>query len=279
MSDEENAQTASQGEQKRSPVEDEFERHALKHANFRRHSTAVFASNMKGLNGIHRRPLELYLIRINPACRIIWFYMLQHNIPHILVDLDFSKGEAQLPEALRKHPHREVPILIDGEFLVFEAPAILAYLATNYTDYSGYGISLQSRLLTESLLSWANSELHRAVGHNYIYPQFLEQYTLSTEKANEALVEYGLKQLSRQLEILEKKYLEKSKFLTGNRITVADSFVATILLQAQWAGTKFTMWPHVEKWLSSVQNQVHWDTVHHSHNMFLKELEKCALFE
>lgn len=262
-----------------SSDEEEREKQALKNAQFRRHSTAVFAGTMKGLNGIHRRPVELYLVRVNPACRIIWFYMLQHNIPHILIDVDFSKGEAQLPDGIRKHPHREVPILIDGEFLVFEAPAILTYLASNYTDYAGYGITLQNRLLTESLISWANSELHRAVGHNYIYPQFLEQYILPSDKANDVLVEYGLKQLSRQLEILEKKYLEKSHFLTGNRITIADSFVATVLLQAQWSGTKFTMWPHVEKWLSHVQNQVHWDTVHLSHAAFLKELEKCALFE
>lgn len=48
-------------------------------------------------------------------------FFFQHNIPHILIDIDFSKGESQLPEAIRKHPHREVPILIDGEFFVFEA--------------------------------------------------------------------------------------------------------------------------------------------------------------
>lgn len=47
--------------------------------------------------------------------------LLQHNIPHILIDVDFSKGEANLPEAIRKHPHREVPILIDGDFVIFEA--------------------------------------------------------------------------------------------------------------------------------------------------------------
>lgn len=119
----------------------------------------------------------------------------------------------------------------------------------------------------------------RAVGHNYTYPQFLEQYALPSDKANEIIVESGLKLMSRQLEILEKRYLEKSQFLTGNRITVADSYVATILLQAEWCHTKFTMWPHVEKWLSRVKNQVHWDTVHLSHTMYLKELERLALFE
>lgn len=57
--------------------EEDIEKESRKHGKFRRHSTAVFTSTMKGLNGVHRRPLELYLIRINPACRIVWFYMLQ----------------------------------------------------------------------------------------------------------------------------------------------------------------------------------------------------------
>ena len=50
-------------------VEEEF----LKKAKFRRHSSAV----VSGLNGFHKRPVQLYLVRINPGCRIIWLYMLQ----------------------------------------------------------------------------------------------------------------------------------------------------------------------------------------------------------
>lgn len=119
----------------------------------------------------------------------------------------------------------------------------------------------------------------RAAGFSYIYPQFLEKYALPNDRANEALVESGLKQLSRHLEMLEKKYLDKSQFLIGNRITVADSYIASVLLQTQWAGMKFSMWPKVEKWLKRVSNQVHWDIVHSSHNMYVKELERCALFD
>ena len=43
----------------------------------RRNSNVMFANNLHGLNGFHRRPLELYLIRINPACRVVWLYLLQ----------------------------------------------------------------------------------------------------------------------------------------------------------------------------------------------------------
>ena len=56
------------------PIELEAARYAGK--TLRRHSAAVF-SKVKGVKGVHRRPLELYLIRIYPACRAVWFYLLQ----------------------------------------------------------------------------------------------------------------------------------------------------------------------------------------------------------
>ena len=106
----------------------------------------------------------------------------------------------------------------------------------------------------------------------------MEKYALNSESANECLVESGLKLLSRHLEIMEKKYLDKNRFLAGNRITVADTYIACILVQVEWTGTKFKMWPKVEAWLSRVKNQENWDTVHLSHNVYLRELERAALF-
>ena len=102
---------------------------------------------------------------------------------------------------------------------------------------------------------------------------------LSSESANEHLVESGLKTLSRQLEMLETKYLHNTHFLTGNRITVADSFIGTVLLQIEWTGMKLQMWPKVDAWLSRVKKQVHWDTVHLAHNVFLREMGRANLLD
>lgn len=31
-------------------------------------------------NGFHKGPMELYLVRISPACRAVWLYVIQVNI-------------------------------------------------------------------------------------------------------------------------------------------------------------------------------------------------------
>lgn len=30
-------------------------------------------------NGFHKGPMELYLVRISPACRAVWLYVIQVN--------------------------------------------------------------------------------------------------------------------------------------------------------------------------------------------------------
>ena len=133
---------------------------------------------------------------------------------------------------------------------------------------------MQTRCLVESLCSWANSDLHRTAGYNLAYPSCLEKYRLKSDQANEELIEFGLKTFAKQLECIERGYLKKSAYLTGDRITVADSFVATVVLQAQWNGFQLQMWPKTEKWLRLVRAQEFWSQVHHDHNELVQELNK-----
>lgn len=57
-------------------------------------------------NGFHKGPMELYLVRISPACRAVWLYVIQNELPHLLIDVDFSKGPNHLPPVFRNHPHQ-----------------------------------------------------------------------------------------------------------------------------------------------------------------------------
>ncbi|XP_013391146.1 glutathione S-transferase theta-1-like [Lingula anatina] len=152
--------------------------------------------------------------------------------------------------------------------------AILRYLATTYTNFAGYGNTARERALCESIISWASSELHRVVGYYYTYPQFLDRFRLPSDSANEALIEAGIKGMTKHLETLEKRYLQKSPYLVGDEITVADTVVATILCQAEWVGFKFKIWPRVNQWLDNVKQQEFWDRVHDAHYQFLRELEQ-----
>ena len=118
------------------------------------------------------------------------------------------------------------------------------------------------------------SKYFRVTGYRYAYPQLLEKYRLQNDTANDVLVESGIRQLTKHLERLENKYLSKQRYVCGDRVTVADSYVATTLIQAEWVGFKFTLWPKVENWLRRVKAQDYWEDVHVLHNQFVQQLGK-----
>ena len=45
--------------------------------------------------------------------------MFQHDIPHVLIEVDFLHKD-KAPEFVQKYNHKEVPILVDGSVIVFE---------------------------------------------------------------------------------------------------------------------------------------------------------------
>ena len=114
------------------------------------------------------------------------------------------------------------------------------------------------------------------VGYKYVYPQLLKRYHLSSEAGTEELVEKGLEQASELLEAIESWYLRENPFLCGAELTVADSYVATILCQAEWVELDFSLWPKLSEWLVRVKGQEHWKEVHTMHEDFAKKLEKVG---
>lgn len=54
---------------------------------------------------------------------------LEHKaLPHELKLLSFSAGDTRKPEFIALNPRHEVPVLVDGDFVLYESNAIVEYL-------------------------------------------------------------------------------------------------------------------------------------------------------
>ncbi|KXJ08586.1 uncharacterized protein LOC110248574 [Exaiptasia diaphana] len=229
----------------------------------------------KETSGAKQGPFKLYIVRISPCCRVVWMYLLQNNLPVELVDVDVFEGEHKQPSFTSLNPHQEVPVLVDGKTSVFEGIAILTYLAQKYTNYAGWGKTPIEKNSVLSVLDWACFDLHRVLGYKYIYPHFLEKYHLKTHDDTETMVEKGAEDVTKHLELMENFYLKKNPYLCGTELTIADTYVATILSQSEWLEFDLGLWPKVAAWFRKVKEQEHWKTVHEKHDEFLYKLRKC----
>ncbi|AHB49584.1 glutathione S-transferase [Hyphomicrobium nitrativorans NL23] len=72
----------------------------------------------------------------NPQSRSTTVHTMLHEIgePFELVAVDLKAGEQKSDAFLKINPMGKIPVLLDGDLIVTETPAILTYLADRYPD-------------------------------------------------------------------------------------------------------------------------------------------------
>jgi len=216
--------------------------------------------------------MKLHLVQISPCCRIVWLYCKQNNIEVDIKDVDIFEGEHKNAEYEKITPHGELPVLVDKDIVIYGACAVLLYLAEKYTNFNRFGDTEKERQMVKSLLYWTSSELHKSIGYRTVYPHFMVTYQLQ-EDATEALIENGTRELTKHFELIENTFLAKNKYLTGNFPTVADYYIATMIVQLEWINFDITLWPQITKWLTILKSVELWEEVHKKHEGFLDALK------
>lgn len=114
--------------------------------------------------------LELYWGSGSPFAWRVMLTLEVKGVPYKSKLLEFSKEEHKSSEYLRLNPRGKVPTLKDGEFVLYESLAIMAYLDRKYPDPPIFGKTPQetgqiwrSISETESYLGVAGNKLVRAI--------------------------------------------------------------------------------------------------------------------
>ena len=186
--------------------------------------------------------LKIYGVARSRASRVLWMAKeLGLDYEHIKVD--FATGETRRPEHLALNPNGHVPVIDDDGLILWESMAINLYLAKKY----GAGVLYPSRLEDEARAwqwsFWGMTEVERpvltAMMNRAVYPE--SQRDLAAADAAE-------KTLAQPLGVLE-GVLARTSYLLGDRFSVADLNVASILAWARPAQIDLSAFPKVAEWL------------------------------
>ena len=129
--------------------------------------------------------------------------------------LQFSKQEHKSPQMLRMNPRGRVPVLKDGDYVVFESLACLLYLDRKYPEYPLFGTSAEEagtimRVLCE----------YQAYAEQYVTQivsaVFLDQLDQQAEEVTKAMHIVG-----GEARTIEGR-LSKSDWLVGEQPSAAD---------------------------------------------------------
>jgi len=73
--------------------------------------------------------MKLYQISLSPNCQKVVALAHEVGMPLTLSEVDVFKGGARTPAMLAKNPNGRLPILEDGDLVLWESNAMLAYIA------------------------------------------------------------------------------------------------------------------------------------------------------
>ncbi len=198
--------------------------------------------------------MRLYYHPVSTCSRRVLMAAHALNVELDLVAVDLFKGAQHAPDFLKLNPNHRVPVLADGDFVLWESYAIMQYLADRAPGQTLYPTDPQARADVNRWLFWCGSDFMPGCSilnwENKIKPMAGIGPSDPAEAARgEALL--------RKAAVLLDSHLEGREWICGG-LTLADLAVAAPLADA--AGSKFPVGDlvHLQRWFGRARGLDCW---------------------
>ena len=139
------------------------------------------------------------------------------GLPHEQQQWGSGHRDTQLPEFTALNPNALVPVIRDGEFVLWESNTILRYLAARQACTGLLPADPAARARVEQWMDWQATELNNAWR-----PAFMGLVRRSPEHANPAMIEAGVRNWNRHMAMLDRQLALTGAFVLGDQFTLAD---------------------------------------------------------
>jgi glutathione S-transferase len=166
------------------------------------------------------------------------------NIKLNLIEVDPYRKEHLTPKFLKLNPHHTVPVLVDGDFVLYESRPICIYLIEKYgKDDSLYPRDAKKRALVNQRLYFDMATLFQRFAEFY-YPQVLKQLPANVEK---------LRSFEEAMKVLE-LFLTDQDFVAHTSImSLADISIAATICTCEMGGYDLSNFPSIHRWYGSMK--------------------------
>ena len=186
--------------------------------------------------------MRLYDFPFSPNCRKVRAVAYELGIAFEHVPVDLLRGESHTAAFLKRNPMGRVPVLEDGEFVLWESTAIVRYVAA--------GTALipkdpRASAEVDRWIAWQLAHLHpalRKVAFERIVKRLTRQGT-----PDQALIDAGTAEFAAMSAILDDALAGK-EYVAG-LLSIADFALAAHYSLARGCGLELSRAPRVEAWL------------------------------
>ena len=183
---------------------------------------------------------QLYYHPFSQHARRVIALLEAENIPYQKELVDLGKGEHLSPSFLTLNPNHQVPVLVQGDFVLSESHAILRYLCQQHRLEHWYPTDTQQRAMVDQWLDWAHCKWATPVMNIVLNRVFLG------DKGDPAAIAQGLEKLEILTPILDQA-LHKQSYICGEHPTLADLALGSHMTQLQ-VGQAFPESSAIQSW-------------------------------
>lgn len=188
--------------------------------------------------------ITLYGSASSSAGRCIWL-LEELNVPYEHKELDMKAKEHKAPWFLKLNSNGKVPVLVDGEFVLWESFAINQYLSEKYKPEL-LGRTLEERAKISQWSWWGALHVQKYFDVILLYVL----YNVGTEeeaiKAGEAVKKY--------LAIFE-AYITDKDFVVGKEFTIADLNLGSVINMGFGLNYNFAEYPSITDWIGRLKTR------------------------
>jgi glutathione S-transferase len=205
--------------------------------------------------------MKLHMHPASITSRPVRLFMAEKGIEAEEVIVDLMTGAHHQEPFASFNPNRLVPVLEDGDLKLTESSAILKYLADK-SDLPEYPKDLKARARVNELMDWVNTNFYRDWGYNLCYPQLFPHHERPTAEGQDDTVRWGSDKSKFWLQVLNDHWLGDGRtWLTGDQITIADYFAASVVALGDMIRYDFSAYPNVSAWLQRMKALPNWRPV------------------
>jgi glutathione S-transferase len=156
------------------------------------------------------------------------------------LELNFERVESD-PKLFARNPNAKIPVIQDGEFVLWESNAICRYLARKHPRAALLPPEPEAHALVEQWMDWQATELNTS--WRYAFYALVRKSPAHTDPAQIAA---GLESWNRHMRLLDTHFQHGGQYITGEFFTLADVVIGL----------------STHRWLVSPIDRPHLDAVH-----------------
>ena len=198
--------------------------------------------------------MKIYWIKAQAPRRVLALVKLL-GVEAELIEVDLKAGGFKTPDYVALNPNKKAPTLVDGDVVLWESAAIMAYLSIKSASNMWPVNNAAEQVEVLRWLSWNNCHWASAVGPFYF--EHIVKKNFNAGPPDRQSLNSSIPDLMKYGKVLNDHLVDRT-FVTCDRLTIADFQLASMATDWREAEMPLEAFSHILRWIDRLMQIPAW---------------------